>query len=313
MDYFDQQPFEVRCEWGSQAVRNLAVSDVVVIVDVLSFTTSVEIAVSRGVAVYPFPADRDSPDAYARERDAQLAGKRSRDSSVLSLAPSSLVNALAGLRLVLPSPNGSALSFQAADTGAAVVAGSLRNASAVATWAMANGKSTTIVCSSERWPDGSLRPAIEDAIGAGALIRELPGRRSPEAAAAVAVFEAAMPDLNGSLLNCASGRELVDRGFEHDVELASELNVSRTVPILKDAAFVAHRHLSKCNCLTASTKSTPDFQQQSGFGDEWPQILKPTDTKAGSIRSASPIPLSALVHLSVEALGLRGDVLGAGH
>jgi len=239
MPYFDQAPFDVRCEWGAQGLRNLAPTGVVIIVDVLSFTTSVEMAVTRGVTVLPYPHSDETADVYARTRDARLAAKRG-DSGV-SLAPSSLVDAPAGLRLVLPSPNGSALSFQAASLGAQVAAGSLRNAEAVATWARSTGGPVTVIPAGERWPDGSLRPVVEDAVGAGAIIRELPGHRSPEASAMVAMFEGAAADIGGALSGCSSGRELIERGFGRDVELAAELNVSQTVPVLKDGAFVDAR------------------------------------------------------------------------
>lgn len=238
MSVYDRQQFDVRCEWGSQGLSSLAPSDVVVIVDVLSFSTSVEIAVTRGVTVFPYPSDRESPAGYADERSALLAEKRSAEPGVLSLSPSSLVDAAAGTRLVLPSPNGSALSFQAANSGARVIAGCLRNASAVAALAAANGGSVAVIPAGERWPDGSLRPAFEDMVGAGAIIRGLPGRRSPEAQSAVAAFEDAQPELAERLRDCSSGRELIERGFAADVELAAQLNVSQVVPVLEDDAFV---------------------------------------------------------------------------
>jgi 2-phosphosulfolactate phosphatase len=239
MAYFDQKPFDVRCEWGLAGVERIAPSGVIVVVDVLSFSTSVDVALSRGATILPYCWNDDSAAAYAREHSAELASHRKRASGKYSLAPSSLTNAPPGLRLVLPSPNGSSLAFEARATGAMVLAGCIRNASAVAAWAQKSGKPITIVPAGERWPDGSLRPAIEDLIGAGAIIKSLPGRLSPEAHVAVAAFESVGTGLRNQLLQCSSGRELVDRGFAADVELASELDVSHTVPLLAGAAFIA--------------------------------------------------------------------------
>ena len=52
---FDQSKFELRCEWGFQGLAQLAsISDVVIIVDILSFSTSVEIATNNGAIIFPY-------------------------------------------------------------------------------------------------------------------------------------------------------------------------------------------------------------------------------------------------------------------
>ena len=226
--------FDIQLEWGMRGVEQLTpVSDVVIIVDVLSFTTSVEIAVSRGAVVYPFAGDHIEAEAYARELHAELAAK-SRENGY-SLSPQSLREIPAGTRLVLPSPNGSTLSLGTGKTR--TLAGSLRNAGAIANRAMDVGHRIAVIAAGERWPDGSLRPSFEDHIGAGAIIEGLRGTRSPEAESALAAWKGAKTDLKALLLGCASGRELVDRGFEPDVLLASEWNVSACAPELQARAF----------------------------------------------------------------------------
>ena len=239
MAYFDQEQFDVRCEWGIAGVERIATSGVIVVVDVLSFTTSVDVALGRGTTVFPYRWKDDSAIVYARERSAELAGPRNRFDGKYSLSPSSLINAPPGLRLVLPSPNGSTIAFAAMNSGAEVAAACIRNASAVAAWAQGTGKRVTVVPAGERWPDGSLRPAVEDLIGAGAIIRRLTGRLSPEARIAVAAFESVRESLREQLLSCSSGRELAERGFTADVELAAEVDVSQVVPVLRGEAFIA--------------------------------------------------------------------------
>lgn len=145
------------------------------------------------------------------------------------------------LRLVLPSPNGSALAFRAATGGATVVAGCLRNATAVGTWLQATGKSVLVVPAGERWPNGSLRLAVEDLIGAGAILRILHRQSSPEARQAIGAFEAAKTDLLATLVHASSGRELDERGFRRDVDLAAELDVSDTIPILQGKYLSVYR------------------------------------------------------------------------
>jgi 2-phosphosulfolactate phosphatase len=51
---FSQTEFDIRLEWGEHGVNLLApTSDVVIIVDMLSISTSVELAASRQAIIYP--------------------------------------------------------------------------------------------------------------------------------------------------------------------------------------------------------------------------------------------------------------------
>ena len=148
----------------------------------------------------------------------------------------------AGTRLVMPSPNGATLSALVGATP--TLAGCLRNARAVAAAAARLGRRVAVIPAGERWPedahgDRSLRPAVEDLIGAGAILDHLPGRRSPEVELAVAAFRAVRGRLPAFLLACSSGREHAARGTEGDVALAAQLEVSDFAPRLVDGAYVA--------------------------------------------------------------------------
>jgi 2-phosphosulfolactate phosphatase len=47
--YFDQQSYDIRCDWGLAGLTHLSPSsDAIVIIDVLSFSTCVDIAVANG-------------------------------------------------------------------------------------------------------------------------------------------------------------------------------------------------------------------------------------------------------------------------
>ncbi|HEU5439182.1 MAG TPA: 2-phosphosulfolactate phosphatase [Ktedonobacterales bacterium] len=246
--YYAQVGFDARFEWGIEGMQRLAPhSDVVVIVDVLRFTTAVDVAVSRSAVVYPYHGQPDgSAEAYARELGARLADWRGATTSErhYSLSPASLLTLAPDERLVLPSPNGATLAFLAAATPATVLAGCLRNATAVAAAARDHGGLVAVIAAGERRErdTGGLRPAVEDLLGAGAILTALrPVAPSPEARAAMAAFQAAELDLRTHLFGCSSGRELVQKGFSQDVEIAAEHDVSRTVPILRERAFRALR------------------------------------------------------------------------
>jgi 2-phosphosulfolactate phosphatase len=235
-DFFDQQEYSIRFEWGLAGLKTLApVSDVVVIVDVLSFTTSVDIAVSNGGFVIPYHGEAAALETFARRMGAIAASKTRQEAGAYTLAPSSLVSIPPGTRLVLPSLNGSRLSLEAGQ--AIVLAGCLRSARATAARANQLGKRISVIAAGEQWKDGTLRPGLEDLIGAGAVIAHLAGSRSPEAEMAVGVYTRAAGSLFDTLIRCSSGKELAAQGYTEDVRLASELNTSRCAPQLLEGLY----------------------------------------------------------------------------
>jgi 2-phosphosulfolactate phosphatase len=126
-----------------------------------------------------------------------------------------------------------------------VFAGCLRNASAVAAavreiGVAGAGAIVGVVAAGERWhgDTGPLRPALEDLLGAGAILAALAAASpSPEAWAAMAAFAEAAADLPARLAGCGSGRELIAAGYEADVELAAALDASPVAPRLEGPAF----------------------------------------------------------------------------
>ena len=149
-----------------------------------------------------------------------------------------------GSRLELTSANGALLAETAVRAGARVVlTACFRNASAVATAAarLAAGGPIAVVAAGEEG-----RPAVEDLLGAGAVLAALDPSAavsapacSPDAAAARAAFVAARPRLADVLAGCDSARELEARAFGDDVTDAAALDVSTAVPVLRDGAFVS--------------------------------------------------------------------------
>ncbi|WP_406274497.1 2-phosphosulfolactate phosphatase [Nocardia sp. NBC_00881] len=248
IDWSRQGLWGVRLEWGLAGARALGPdSACIVVVDVLSFTTSVTVAVDAGTQVVPYRWRDDTAAEFAAKHGAELAvGRRAVSAEQpWSLSPAALRRAPVAARLVLSSPNGSAIS--AAVSGVPVVAACFRNSTAVARWISRRGWGTSerpisVVAAGEHWPGQNiLRPAVEDWLGCGAVVSALAdcgaGPLSPEAFAAKACHDG-VDDIPSLISNCASGRELTSGGFAEDVVIATELDASGVVPTLVDGAFI---------------------------------------------------------------------------
>lgn len=233
----------VHCEWGLPGIAQLRERvGVIVIVDVLSFSTAVDVATARGALVHPHGDDGTASSLAeatqaAATLGAVLAQPRDAAGGAFSLSPASLLAIAPATRLLLPSPNGSHLSLACGYTP--VFAGCLRNATAVgeAAAAFAGDRDVAVIPAGERWTDGSLRPAIEDWLGAGAIISAMARPCAAEAELARIAFEAARPTLGHLVRTSQSGRELIERGYEGDVELALDLDASDGAPLLVDGAY----------------------------------------------------------------------------
>lgn len=208
---FDQHRYQVRHEWGVAGLERLAPADVVVVVDVLRFSTTVADRVANGETV------------------------------ALDDAAHSV------------SFNGAAVARVAAGTGALVILGCLRNASAVARAILAEQErrgtrtSAAIIAAGElsgRETGAELRFAVEDQLGAGAIVDALGARgidhTSPEAAAAGEAFRGLRGAVRHLLTASGSGQELIDVERRDEVLNAAAVDAASVVPVLRNGEFVAY-------------------------------------------------------------------------
>ncbi|HTN55098.1 MAG TPA: 2-phosphosulfolactate phosphatase [Microbacterium sp.] len=212
---FDQSYYQVRLDWGTEGLARLAPADIVVVVDVLRFTSTLADVVADGGTV-------------------------------------ALEDALAW------SSNGAAVASAAADTGAVVLLGGIRNAAATARAVMALQErraartSVSVIAAGERTPEGGVRYAVEDQLGAGAVIAALTDlgidHCAPDGAVASESFRALRRAVRHLLAASGSARELavgvastarmVESGIRPaTVEEAAELDAVDAVPVLRDGAF----------------------------------------------------------------------------
>jgi 2-phosphosulfolactate phosphatase len=206
---FAQSSYQVRLEWGVDGLARLAPADIVVVVDVLRFSSTVVSQVADGQTV-PLDADADAV-----------------------------------------SLNGAAVARAAGDGHGEVVLGSLRNAAAVAQHVLrrqgerGQRTSVAIIAAGERVSreDAAVRFAVEDQLGAGAIIAALGDlgidHCSPDAAVAGEGFRALRGATKHLLTASGSGRELAEAGRRDEVLSAAAVDAASVVPLLLDGVFAA--------------------------------------------------------------------------
>lgn len=244
-DHDDETP-RVRLDWGRRGAQSAAArGDILVVIDTLRFSTAVATAVHHGALIYPCALDDALIYALAARVGGEVASYKHLPGSQapikFTLSPRSFLRIEPSVRVVLPSPNGSTCCQYGAQA-AALFVGALVNAQAVAVAVSQllrddDRLNATLLACGERWrvPDeeGVLRFALEDYLGAGAMLSALPFTQTIEAQACRTTFEAMRDDLEAALWECESGQELRAKGLGEDVQFASQLNIYDTIPTLR--------------------------------------------------------------------------------
>lgn len=165
-----------------------------------------------------------------------------------TLSPLSFLSIEPGTKVALASPNGATCARYAAQVPYLFI-GTLVNARAVANAVSTvlectDAGVTVLACGERRQSpseDGDLRFAVEDYLGAGAILAGIDAMKSPEAQACEAAFRGMREGLEDALLNCGSGIELQAKGRIEDVVFAAQLNVFDVVPVMRDGCLVPYR------------------------------------------------------------------------
>lgn len=211
---FDQSTYQVRLDWGTAGLARLAPADIVVVVDVLRFSSTVIDAVAAGTEVV-----LSETEGWSR--------------------------------------NGAAVAT-AASPDAVVLIGGIRNASAVARAVQTVQErrqartSVAVIAAGEADAAGMVRFAVEDQLGAGAIVFALSERgidhTSPDAAVAAEGFRALRGALRHMVGASGSGRELAD-GVAATARIeaaglaptsttdAAALDAVVVVPVLREGSF----------------------------------------------------------------------------
>ncbi len=243
----NRQPYRCRLAWGRRGAHQAAErGDILAVVDVLSFSTAVIAAAHRGALIYPCSEEEDKAAAARRiGGEAAVSRKDAPAKGRFSLSPLSYLQAEPGAKIVLSSPNGAACSRHAAEVPYLFI-GAIVNAQAAALkiadtmkW---SGLGLTVLACGERWKqpneEGSLRFALEDYLGAGAILSCLDAEKSPDALVCEAAFRGVCENLDPLLRHCESGQELIEMGYEDDVAFSACLNRYDSVPVMRDGWLV---------------------------------------------------------------------------
>jgi len=224
--------------------RKIVEGGVTVVVDVLRCTTTMAAALANGAeAVVPVSTIEEAMK-YREVPGCVLAGERGGvkpEGFHLGNSPLEFTeDRVRGKTVILTTTNGTKAVMMAKECSLEVIAGSIVNASSVATEACKlaeklNLKLYVLAVGTEG------RFSLEDVVGCGKIIELLPPGEydmDEEAIAALGVARGAEGKIFEEITKSAHARKLLEIGFAEDVRFAAMLDLLNVVPILRGTSMV---------------------------------------------------------------------------
>lgn len=212
---------------------------VVVVIDVLRFTTSVAVALDHGVAAIRPTETIEEAGSFAAqgyltaaERNGQtVAGFNFGNSPYSYMSPE-----LAGARLAVTTTNGTQ-ALHAARAAYQIVTGAFANQAALIRWLVAQGRPVVLLCSG--WKHN---PNLEDTLFAGAMVLalEAEGYRAKDDASTIAraLYQAASQSKRFYITHSSHYQRLIELGLQRDVKYCLRADTHPVVPLLHEGALV---------------------------------------------------------------------------
>ncbi len=237
---------KVHVDDGVQGVSTASADgDIVIIVDVLRFSSTVATAIANGFTILPCGTKAEAEE-ISRHTGAPVSGKTG--VAAYSLSPLDYLNPKNPGEVILVSPNGAACARAAAGEAPCFI-GCFLNARALArvTGGLAHdsARDVTLIAAGEVKEDQEddlqvRRFAIEDYLGCGFILTELGMELSAEAELCRRAYEASKMDYAALVKASLSGQYLVQRGHEYDISHAVQRNIYEVIPVIRQGRITVY-------------------------------------------------------------------------
>lgn len=208
-----------------------------VVFDVLRATTTMAAALAAGVKEIRVFEDVESARKAAGEfgRGSLLCGEVGclpPPGFDLGNSPGGFAPVHAGRTVFMGTTNGTR-AIVAANRAKVLLTGAIVNAAAITKQLVHRGLDVLLLCAGTNG-----RVAMEDVVGAGAVIAQVRKRADCELASdaarmAASLFEALQGDLQRVLTEAQGGRNVIAAGLQADVEFAARLNMLDVVGVVR--------------------------------------------------------------------------------